>query len=268
MNSRFKPADALVYTLIFNTTPVAFGALGIPVTTLATLTGLDVRALSAMMGRQMPIASLFLPAYALLFYAGPRAGLLECWPAALIAGLPFATFQAIFANLVGPELPDLMAGLASLVSVILFVQFWKPPYRLEYEANVDFLLDDSQDINNAQDNNVNSVEMQERSNSDATDTCEKIMPNINTASTTSTANTSSINNVSGKALVQSGSSVSDTSGNTSPQEKGTSDHIETADSERLNSTGPTISPRLEKLTWKETFLVWSPWSIIIIVVIM
>lgn len=131
-----------MYTLIFNTTPVAFGALGTPVTTLASLTGLPVLALSAMMGRQLPIFSLFLPAYALFFYAGPRAGLIECWPIALVAGLSFALMQGIFANLVGPELPDLIAGLVSLISVIVFVQFWKPPYRREYEANVNFLLKD------------------------------------------------------------------------------------------------------------------------------
>lgn len=142
---RFDPVDALVYTLIFDTTPVAFGALGIPVTTLASLTGLPVMALSAMMGRQLPIVSLFLPAYALFFYAGPRAGLIECWPVALIAGFSFALIQAIFANLVGPELPDLIAGLISLISVIVFVQYWKPPYRREYEANVNFLLNDDDD---------------------------------------------------------------------------------------------------------------------------
>ncbi|KAF7724999.1 hypothetical protein EC973_000492 [Apophysomyces ossiformis] len=133
---RFDPVDALTYTLIFDTTPVAFGALGIPVTTLAALTGLPVMSLSAMMGRQLPLISLFLPLYALLFYAGPRAGVLECWPAALVAGLSFAVVQAIFANLVGPELPDLIAGLVSLLSIIIFVQYWKPPYRAEYEANI------------------------------------------------------------------------------------------------------------------------------------
>ncbi|KAG1054112.1 hypothetical protein G6F43_003857 [Rhizopus delemar] len=134
----FEPSDALVYTLIFNTTPVAFGALGTPVTTLASLTGLPVLSLSSMMGRQLPFLSLFLPAYALLFYAGPRAGLIECWPPALVAGFSFAITQAIFANLVGPELPDLMAGLVSLLCIILFVQYWKPPYRVEYEASMNF----------------------------------------------------------------------------------------------------------------------------------
>ncbi|KAI7860199.1 lactate permease [Circinella umbellata] len=128
----FDKVKALTYVLIFDTTPVAFGALGIPVTTLANLTGLPVQSLSAMMGRQLPFVSVFLPLYAVTFYAGIRGGLIECWPAALVAGVSFALFQAIFANFVGPELPDLIAGLASLISLIVFLRFWKPPYREEY----------------------------------------------------------------------------------------------------------------------------------------
>ncbi|KAI9280783.1 lactate permease [Sporodiniella umbellata] len=132
----FDPLDALTYTLIFDTTPVAFGALGIPVTTLATITGLPVNQLSAMMGRQLPLLSLFLPLYALAFFAGFRAGVVECWPVALVGGLSFALIQAVFSNLVGPELPDLIAGLASLISLIVFVQFWKPKYRPEFQSMI------------------------------------------------------------------------------------------------------------------------------------
>ena len=89
----FDKINALTYVLIFDTTPVAFGALGIPVTTLANLTGLPVQSLSAMMGRQLPFVSVFLPLYAVTFYAGLRPGLIECWPAALVAGVSFALFQ-------------------------------------------------------------------------------------------------------------------------------------------------------------------------------
>ena len=89
----FDKIKALTYVLIFDTTPVAFGALGIPVTTLANLTGLPVKSLSAMMGRQLPFVSVFLPLYAVTFFAGLRAGLIECWPAALVAGVSFALFQ-------------------------------------------------------------------------------------------------------------------------------------------------------------------------------
>ncbi|KAI8579840.1 hypothetical protein K450DRAFT_294653 [Umbelopsis ramanniana AG] len=132
----FDPIDALTYTLIFDTTPVAFGALGIPVTTLATLTGLPAKSLSQMIGRQLPFVSLFLPTYALLFYAGWRDGLLACWPAGAVAGISFAVTQAIFSNLVGPELPDLIAGLVSLIAIIGFVQWWKPPYNEKYVATM------------------------------------------------------------------------------------------------------------------------------------
>ncbi|CAO3672020.1 unnamed protein product [Umbelopsis ramanniana] len=132
----FDPIDALTYTLIFDTTPVAFGALGIPVTTLATLTGLSAKSLSQMIGRQLPFVSLFLPTYALLFYAGWRDGFLACWPAGAVAGISFAVTQAIFSNLVGPELPDLIAGLVSLISIIGFVQWWKPPYSEKYVATM------------------------------------------------------------------------------------------------------------------------------------
>ncbi|KAI9497076.1 lactate permease [Zychaea mexicana] len=128
----FDKVKALTYTLIFDTTPVAFGALGIPVITLANLTGLPVMSLSAMMGRQLPFVSVFLPIYALTFFAGFRAGFIECWPPALVAGVSFALIQAIFANWVGPELPDLIAGLASLLSLIVFLRYWKPPYREEF----------------------------------------------------------------------------------------------------------------------------------------
>lgn len=76
--NRFDPLDALTYTLIFDTTPVAFGALGIPVTTLAAITGLPVMKLSAMMGRQLPLLSLFLPSYALIFYAGKFYFMIKC----------------------------------------------------------------------------------------------------------------------------------------------------------------------------------------------
>lgn len=79
--------------LLFDTTPVAFGALGIPITTLAKLTGLPDKSIAAMLGRQLPLFSLFLPLYGLAFYAGIRPGIIECWPLAMVAGLSFAVTQ-------------------------------------------------------------------------------------------------------------------------------------------------------------------------------
>ncbi|KAI7878868.1 lactate permease [Lichtheimia hyalospora FSU 10163] len=130
----YKPLDALTFVLLFDTIPVAFGALGIPITTLGSLTEIDPMKISAMLGRQLPLFSLFLPTYAMVLYAGPRAGFLECWPLTLVAGLSFSVIQGIFANLVGPELPDLLSGLVSMLAIIVFVRFWKPPFREEYRA--------------------------------------------------------------------------------------------------------------------------------------
>ncbi|MBX5459002.1 MAG: L-lactate permease [Thermogemmatispora sp.] len=133
MGLGFEPLDAIVMTLIFNTTPVAFGALGVPITTLHGVTNLPTAALSAMVGRQLPIFSLLLPFYALVVYAGVRS-LRTCWPAALVAGLSFALTQFAVSNFIGPELPDVLASLVSLLCVILFVQVWRPRDTAEYMA--------------------------------------------------------------------------------------------------------------------------------------
>ncbi|KAI8369204.1 lactate permease [Choanephora cucurbitarum] len=209
----FDPLDALTYTLIFDTTPVAFGALGIPVTTLATITGLPVMSLSAMMGRQLPLISLFLPLYALGFYAGMRAGIAECWPAAIVAGLSFAVVQAIFANLVGPELPDLIAGLASLISIIGFVQYWKPKYRPEFAAAL---------------------------------------------ASTEKQNTDEERNVDNSSSINEGAEASTEDSSKEKQYEKAVTH---------NENVPLTKLQVEKLSWWETFLGWSPWLIIVVVVI-
>ena len=130
----FPVLDAVVMTLIFNTTPVAFGALGVPIVTLAGVTNLHTGPLSAMVGRQLPIFALFLPFYALVVFSGWRS-LRTMWPAALVAGLSFAITQFTISNFVGPELPDVLAALISLICVILFVQVWKPRDINEYRAS-------------------------------------------------------------------------------------------------------------------------------------
>ena len=129
----FPVLEAITLTLIFNTTPVAFGALGTPITTLAAVTGLHVNLLSAMVGRQLPFFALFLPFYAMVVFTGWRS-LRTVWPAALVAGLSFAFTQFLVSNFVGPELPDVLAALISLICVILFVQVWKPRDVDEYRA--------------------------------------------------------------------------------------------------------------------------------------
>src|SRR5260370_22440315 len=131
----FPVLEAIVITLIFNTTPVAFGALGAPVVTLAGVTGLSATTLSAMIGRQLPIFGLLLPFYALLIFTGARS-LRTAWPVALVAGLSFAITQFAVSNFVGPQLPDVLASLVSLICVILFVQVWKPSDIEQYQANL------------------------------------------------------------------------------------------------------------------------------------
>ena len=129
----FPVVEAVTLTLIFNTTPVAFGALGVPITTLASVTGLPTAPLAAMVGRQLPIFALFLPFYAMIVFTGVRS-LRTIWPVALVAGASFALMQLTISNFVGPELPDVLASLFSLICVILFVRVWQPRDIDQYRA--------------------------------------------------------------------------------------------------------------------------------------
>ncbi len=129
----FAPLDAIVMTLIFNRTPVAFGALGAPIVPLAGVTGLHAEPLSAMVGRQLPIFALLLPFYALIIFTGFRS-LRTMWPVALVAGFSFAITQFAVSNFIGPALPDVLAALVSLICVILFVQVWKPRDSDQYRV--------------------------------------------------------------------------------------------------------------------------------------
>ncbi|MEO6223170.1 MAG: L-lactate permease [Vicinamibacterales bacterium] len=129
----FNPIMAAVLALVANTAPVAFGSLGIPVTTLggllAPMLGSDIqtttRALSAMVGRQLPFFSLLIPAYLVVIFAGWKR-MVEVWPAVLVAGLTFAVGQFTVSNFVGPELTDTLAALLSLASVATLLKVWRP----------------------------------------------------------------------------------------------------------------------------------------------
>src|SRR5437763_4985136 len=129
----FPVLEALTLTLIFNTSPVAFGALGVPITTLGLVTGLPANTLGAMVGRQLPFFALLLPFYAVVVLSGFR-GLRGVWPVALVAGASFALTQFAVSNFVGPQLPDILAALVSLICVILFVRVWQPPDLDQYRA--------------------------------------------------------------------------------------------------------------------------------------
>jgi lactate permease len=121
----FQPRLAVLVCLIANTAPVAFGAIGVPVVALAGVTGLDVMKLSAMVGRQLPFLSLALPAY-LVWVVGGRRGLATAWPAAVVAGVSFATVQFLVSNLWGPYATDVLSSLAATVATVGFLKFWSP----------------------------------------------------------------------------------------------------------------------------------------------
>lgn len=121
----FSPLAASGLALIANTAPVAFGALGTPIITLAKVTGLDEMALSAMVGRQLPFFSVIVPFWLIWAFAGWRK-MLEIWPAILIAGVSFAVPQFVVSNYHGPMLVDVIAALISMACLTGFLKVWKP----------------------------------------------------------------------------------------------------------------------------------------------
>jgi lactate permease len=127
----FRPLDAAVLSLLANTAPVAFGALGTPITTLSQVTGLGERELSAMAGRQLPFFSLLVPAWLVWAMAGWR-GVLGVWPAVLVSGGTFAAVQFVVSNYHGPWLVDVVAGVVSLVSLTQLLRVWQPAATWRY----------------------------------------------------------------------------------------------------------------------------------------
>jgi lactate permease len=117
--------DALTYTLIFDTAPVAFGALGIPITVLGKVTGLSPTLLGAMVGRQLPFLALLLPFYVMAAFGGRRS-VAALWPLLLVAGASFAIAQFVTSNFGDYQLTDLAASLSSLVCTVLFLRVWRP----------------------------------------------------------------------------------------------------------------------------------------------
>jgi lactate permease len=129
----FEPVSAAVLALLANTAPVAFGSIGIPVVTLGGLVApilhKDVTAttlaLSAMVGRQLPLFSIIIPAYLIVVLAGWRR-MREILPAVLVTGISFAVVQFLVSNFVGPELTDILAALVSMGCLALLLRFWRP----------------------------------------------------------------------------------------------------------------------------------------------
>lgn len=121
----FSPLYAAGLALIANTSPVAFGALGTPIITLAKVSGLDEMQLCQMAGRQLPFFSLIVPAWLVVVMAGWRS-LAGCWPAICVCGGTFALLQFVMANFHGAALVDVVGGLGSLLVLAVMLRFWQP----------------------------------------------------------------------------------------------------------------------------------------------
>jgi lactate permease len=121
----FSPLAASGLSLIANTAPVAYGALGTPIAGLASVTGLDPYVLGAMVGRQLPFFSLIVPFWLIWAFAGWR-GMLAIWPAILVCGVSFAVPQFLISNFINPWIVDIGASLISMACLVLFLKVWQP----------------------------------------------------------------------------------------------------------------------------------------------
>jgi lactate permease len=127
----FPALEAIVFVLIFNTTPVAFGALGTPVTVLGAVTGLPAPALAAMIGRQLPFMAAILPFYVIALYGGWRS-IRSLWPVLVVAGFSFGLAQFAASNFLDYTLTDVIAALLSLAVTLLFLRVWRPAADPEF----------------------------------------------------------------------------------------------------------------------------------------
>ena len=132
----FPALEALTFTLIFNTAPVAFGALGVPITVLGAVTHLPPTSLAQMVGRQLPLFAFFLPFYVIAVYAGWRA-MLRIWPVLLVAGASFAVTQFVVSNYINYSLTDVLSSLVSLIVTISFLKVWKPEPDAKFALSYD-----------------------------------------------------------------------------------------------------------------------------------
>ena len=132
----FPTLEALTFTLIFNTAPVAFGALGVPITVLGAVTHLPADSLAKMVGRQLPFFAFLLPFYVIGVYAGFR-NMLRVWPVLLVSGASFALTQFIASNYVNYSLTDVLSSMVSLILTIAFLRVWKPAADPKFAINID-----------------------------------------------------------------------------------------------------------------------------------
>lgn len=128
----FNPLYAAGLCLIVNTAPVAFGAMGIPIIVAGQVTGLDSFEIGQMVGRQLPFLTIIVLFWIMAIMDGWR-GIKETWPAVVVAGGSFALAQYLSSNFLGPELPDIISSLVSLVCLTLFLRVWQPKRLFRFE---------------------------------------------------------------------------------------------------------------------------------------
>lgn len=128
----FTPIKAAAVSLVANTAPVAFGAIAVPITTLAKVTNLPVGDLSSVVGRQTPILAVIVP-LVLVFMVDGKRGVRQVWPVALIGGLVFGVAQFVSADYISTQLTDIIASLASAAAIVAFLRVWQPAHILSGE---------------------------------------------------------------------------------------------------------------------------------------
>ncbi|WP_096225855.1 L-lactate permease [Geobacillus sp. FJAT-46040] len=129
----FNPLYAAGICLIANTAPVAFGAVGIPIISMEGPTGVPAMEISKMVGRQLPFLSVFIPFYLVLIMAGWKKTV-EVLPAIIVSGVSFALTQYFTSNFLGPELPDILSSIVSIVALAVFLKYWKPKSTFRFAS--------------------------------------------------------------------------------------------------------------------------------------
>jgi lactate permease len=129
----FSKLKAAAVALVANTAPVAFGAIAVPIVTLAATTGRPVQDLASIVGRQTPVLALFVP-LALVFMVDGARGLRQTWPVAVLAGVAFGILQFLCSNYISVALTDVVAALGSAVAIVAFLRVWQPPEVLRGES--------------------------------------------------------------------------------------------------------------------------------------
>ncbi len=145
----FNPFYAAGLCLVANTAPVAFGAIGIPITVASQVSGIPEMAISQLVGRTLPILSVILPFYLIVLIAGFKRSI-EVLPAILVSGISFAFLQWFASNYLGPALPDIIAGIGSIICLTVLLRFWKPKTIWRFKNEPAQVVDKKIDYSNRQ----------------------------------------------------------------------------------------------------------------------